>query len=404
MTATTDPPHLERRPHQGSATSSSVAGSAGAPARTVRLLTVIGTRPQFVKAAVIGRAIARRANDDRTAGPAIEERIVHTGQHHDDVMSRVFFDELGIAPPAHHLGIAGGSPADMVARMMQALAPVIEAEAPDAVLVHGDTNSTLAGGLAASMAGARIVHLEAGLRSFDATMAEERNRVVVDHLSDLLLAPTATAMRHLQREGLADRARWTGDVMLDALEHERPAAEAMAPALLAELGLEPGGFVLATVHRAETTDHPERLAGAMDGLQRLARRHPVVLPLHPRTRHALDRQGLLGAVSTDLKVIEPVGYQAMLALETAAGLVATDSGGVQREACFVGVPCLVLRDRTEWVELVEGDASVLVDVDPEAIDREGVRRFGGTTSGVRARHGAGRAGDLVLEAIARHFA
>ncbi len=317
----------------------------------MKVLTIVGARPQFVKAAVVSRALARRED--------VRETILHTGQHFDEALSDVFFRELGIPEPAYHLGIGGGTHGQNTGRMLEGIERVLLDERPDWVLVYGDTDSTLAGALAAVKLHLPVAHVEAGLRSFNRRMPEEINRVLTDHAADLLLAPTPTAVENLRREGLSEaRVRWVGDVMYDAALHFGRLAD-RASTVLARLGLDPRGYVLATVHRAENTDDPARLEAVFEGLAQVAAEIPVVLPLHPRTRKALERLGWLERASERLRLIEPVGYLDMVALEKNARLIATDSGGVQKEAYFFSVPCVTLRDETEWVELVEAGWNLL---------------------------------------------
>lgn len=341
--------------------------------------TVVGARPQFIKAAMLARELARR--------PGVRHLLIHTGQHHDPEMSEVFFRQLEIPEPEFNLGVEGGPHGRSTGRMLEAVEGALIEVRPDWVVVPGDTNSTLAGALAAAKLLLRVAHVEAGLRSFDRRMAEEINRVVTDHVSELLLAPTEAAVKNLAREGLdGERVALVGDVMYDAALHYRPRA---AGAALHSAGVEPGGYVLATVHRAENTDDPARLASIMEGLGRVAKSMPVVLPLHPRTRKALSHRGGR-AVDGALRLIEPVGYLEMLALESSAAVIATDSGGVQKEAYFHGVPCLTLREETEWVELVEAGANRLVGADPAAIV-EGFERARTTKVRVKNLYGDGRA-------------
>jgi len=313
----------------------------------VRVLTVIGNRPQFVKAAAVSRRL--RA--------AHEEVLVHTGQHHDDELSTVFVEELGVPRPDLQLGIHGGTNTAQTARMLAALEPVLADVAPDWVLVYGDTNSTLAGGLVAAQAHVPVAHVEAGMRSFDRRMPEELNRVLVDGLSDLLLCPSATAVANLRAERAAGRVEEVGDVMVDVALAVQPRARGREVAA-------PDGFVLATAHRAGNVDDPARLRALVDLL--LAVPHPVVLPLHPRTRARLEAFGLLGVVQERLDVRPPLGYLDFTALLVRARAVLTDSGGVQKEAYLAGVPCVTLRDTTEWVETVEAGWNVLVDLDADA--------------------------------------
>lgn len=311
----------------------------------MKIVTVLGARPQFIKAAPVSEQIA--------SVPNTVEVLVHTGQHHDANMSEVFFEDLGIARPKWHLGISGGTHGEMTGRMLEAIEKVLLEEQPDWVLVYGDTNSTLAGGLAAAKLHIPIAHVEAGLRSFNRRMPEEINRVMVDHLSSKLFAPTASAVENLRREGAPDdRTHLVGDVMYDAVKHFGPISQERTR-ILSDLDLEPQGYVLATVHRAENTDDTTRLSTIVRELSLLSRTVPVVFPLHPRTRKLLERAELLDAVMNSLVVTEPLGYLEMMALERSASVIATDSGGVQKEAYFHGVPCVTLRDETEWVELIE---------------------------------------------------
>ncbi len=304
-----------------------------------RMLTVVGARPQFVKAAAISRALAAR--DD------IEEILLHTGQHFDPAMSRIFFDELGIAAPHVNLGIHGGFHGAMTGRMLAGIEEVILAERPDLVLVPGDTNSTLAGALAAAKLQVPVAHLEAGLRSFNRAMPEEINRVLTDHLSALLFCPTETAIDNLRREGIGDGVHDIGDVMYDATLFA--AAEARRSQVLDRLGLAERPYAVATVHRAESTDDPDKLGEIIAFLKERARDYPVVLPLHPRTRRQIARWRLdLGAILA----CEPLGYLDMHRLLQSAVAVYTDSGGLQKEAYFHRVPCVTLRGETEWVETV----------------------------------------------------
>lgn len=307
----------------------------------VNILTVIGARPQFIKAAPVSRALGE-------AG--LSEQIIHTGQHHDAGMSDVFFDELGIPKPAHNLGVSGGGHSQMTGAMLQDLEPLLLDVSPDWVLVYGDTNSTLAGALAASKLNIPIAHVEAGLRSFNRSMPEEQNRIVADHLSDLLFTPTDSATRRLADEGIpSDRVLQVGDVMYDAALFYGEGAVNQSR-ILESLKLTGVKYVLATAHRADNTDDPARLRAIVEGLEAVAAHSPVVLPLHPRTRAALSRESLS---FKNVTVIEPVGYLDMVMLERHAAVIVTDSGGVQKEAYFYSVPCVTLRDETEWTELID---------------------------------------------------
>jgi len=319
----------------------------------VRIVSVVGTRPQLIKAAALGPVLRRRH----------DEVFVDTGQHWDDSMAGSFFAELSLPRPDHSLGIGGGTPAEQVGRMLPAVEAVLVAERPDAVLVYGDTNSTLAGALAAAKLGIRVAHVEAGLRSFDRSMPEEVNRVVADHLSRWLFAPTPTAVANLAAEGIVDGISLVGDLMQDLAA--RLAAEVRDPAALAAtgLGVQPGAYLFATVHRAENRQPAAMHAWAalLDSVA--APDRPVILALHPGTQAALAEGGI--TPGEHVRVVEPQGYRTTLALQLHAAAVLTDSGGVQREAAWLGVPCLVLRDRTEWVEAVEtsGGRMVLVGLD-----------------------------------------
>lgn len=305
-----------------------------------KIMTIVGARPQFIKAATISRAIRE------TAG--LNEVMVHTGQHFDADMSDVFFDELDIPAPAHRLAIHGGGHGDMTGRMLIALEPVMLAEKPDYVLVYGDTNSTLAGALAASKLHIPVAHVEAGLRSFNRRMPEEINRVVTDHLTVLHLCPTKSAVENLKREGVVNGVHHVGDVMFDATLFAAKQASKRS-AILTELSLEPGKYAVSTVHRAENTDDPRRLLEIIDFLKARAVGRRVVLPLHPRTRNVIASAGI---DLNDLSVIAPVGYLDMAKLLSGAAEVYTDSGGLQKEAYFHRVPCTTLRDETEWTETV----------------------------------------------------
>lgn len=306
----------------------------------MKILTVIGARPQFIKAAPVSQAFS-------LAG--LHEVLVHTGQHYDANMSDVFFKELSVPAPAHNLGVGGGSHGQNTGRMIEGLELVMKEEAPDWVLVYGDTDSTLAGAIAAVKLHIPVVHVEAGLRSHNMRMPEEVNRRLTDHASTLLLAPSQHAVANLRSEGIqAERIANVGDVMYDAaLIFAGEAGEQTA--LLHRLGVRSGDYVLATVHRQENTEDPERLNAIFAALASAPR--PVVLPLHPRTRACLARHDI--SIGDNIRVVEPLGYKDMNVVERHAALIATDSGGVQKEAYFHRVPCLTLRDETEWIELVK---------------------------------------------------
>jgi len=365
----------------------------------MRILTVVGARPQFIKAAVVSRAVEAW---NQTHGGGLEELIVHTGQHYDAQMSDVFFDEMRIPQPAAHLGIGGLSHGAMTGRMLEAIEQTILRERPDVVLVYGDTNSTLAGALAAAKLLVPVAHVEAGLRSFNRRMPEEVNRVLADQISEVLFAPTRTAVANLLRESIpAERIHQIGDVMFDAsLFYAAIARERSG--VMARLGLARGGYVLATTHRQENTDDPERMAAVFGGLAAIARDTRVVLPLHPRTRESLAGNAAAAAAAKALDLIDPVGYLDMVMLEENAAVIATDSGGVQKEAYFYGVPCVTLRDETEWVELVEigvnrlappSSAEVVSGAIAQALsDRRSLRK--------EQLYGAGDAGAKIVQVLA----
>jgi UDP-N-acetylglucosamine 2-epimerase (non-hydrolysing)/UDP-GlcNAc3NAcA epimerase len=350
----------------------------------LKILTVIGNRPQFVKAAAVSRLLREEH----------EEQIAHTGQHYDDELSRVFFDELGVPKPDRELNAGGGSNTEQTARILGLLEGVIEDVAPDLVLVYGDTNSTLAGALAAAQARVPVAHVEAGMRSFDRAMPEELNRVLTDHCSDLLLCSTETAMANLEREGAAGESHLVGDVMADVSLTFRPIADERSTAL-ADHGLEPGEYLLATAHRAGNVDEPERLAKLVALFEALPA--ATVLPLHPRTAASLDAAGLRERLAKAVTLLPPLGYLDFMKLAMNARAVLTDSGGVQKEAYLLGVPCVTLRDTTEWVETVEAGWNTLVDLDADAAVAAVERPAPG---GERPElYGGGRAAQRVAEVL-----
>jgi UDP-GlcNAc3NAcA epimerase len=306
--------------------------------------TVVGARPQFVKASMVSRAL-------RACG--VNELLIHTGQHYDENMSDVFFRALDIPRPSVNLGIGSGTHGAQTGRMLEQIESVLLANRPDMLVVYGDTNSTLAGALAAAKLQITIAHVEAGLRSFDKRVPEEINRIVTDHVSDLLLAPTKAAVGNLMNEGVPETKIFeVGDVMYDTALHYGAKAERES-SILSKLGLRRGEFVLATIHRAENTDNEDRLESVFRGLAEAGKGIPIVLPLHPRTKASLSNKGILSSLAESIRIIGPVGYLDMMMLEKSARLIVTDSGGVQKEAFFYGVPCLTLRNQTEWSELVE---------------------------------------------------
>ncbi|MFC7071762.1 non-hydrolyzing UDP-N-acetylglucosamine 2-epimerase [Halovenus rubra] len=323
----------------------------------MNVLTVVGARPQFIKAFAVSRALR----------PGHEEILVHTGQHYDEEMSDVFFDELGIPEPDYNLGVGSDTHGRQTAAMLERLEEVLETEQPDVVLLYGDTNSTLAGAVAASKLDPLVAHVEAGLRSYNREMPEETNRVLTDHASDLLFAPSESAVDTLASEGITDGVYFVGDVMYDALLWAREVAQENST-ILDELSLADSEFILATVHRAENTDERANLEAVLTGLSNADL--PVVLPVHPRTKKQLQAYDLWERASNQLTVIEPAGYLDFVRLLDGATRVATDSGGVQKEAFFLETPCVTMRDETEWVETVESGWNVLVGARTEEIERE----------------------------------
>jgi UDP-N-acetylglucosamine 2-epimerase (non-hydrolysing)/UDP-GlcNAc3NAcA epimerase len=321
----------------------------------MRIATVIGNRPQFVKAAAVSLPLRE----------AHEEVLIHTGQHYDDELSRIFFDELGIPAPDRQLGVHDGTNTDQTARMLAALEPELAAIAPDMVLVYGDTNSTLAGALAAAQGQVPVAHVEAGMRSFDRSMPEELNRVLTDHASDLQLCSTETAVANLRNESVAGRVELVGDAMADVTLRFAPIARERSSAP-ADHGLTPGEYALVTAHRAGNVDVPARLELLVDLLEAL----PIdsILPLHPRTRARLEASGLLARLESAprLRLTRPLGYLDTLELARNARAVLTDSGGLQKEAYLLGTPCVTMRPSTEWVETVHTGWNVLVDLDRDA--------------------------------------
>ncbi len=357
----------------------------------LKCVTVVGARPQFIKAAVVSRQILAR--DD------IREVLVHTGQHYDSNMSDVFFEEMDIPKPDYHLGVGSGTHGAQTGQMLAAIERVLLAEQPNWLLIYGDTNSTLAGAVAACKLHIPVAHVEAGLRSFNRRMPEEMNRVLADHASELLFAPTETAVANLAREGIVgDQVINVGDVMYDAALFYGEKA-LYGSRILEQLELEAGAYILSTVHRAENTDDPARLRVILEGLAAVAREVPVILPLHPRTRATLTRLGLDGEAARRIRIVDPVGYLDMVMLEKHARLVVTDSGGVQKEAFFHGVPCVTLRDETEWVELVELGWNRLLPPLPGGELAPAILAALGTRGGEARPYGDGRAADRIVERL-----
>jgi len=345
-----------------------VAPRNGIRSKMRKILTVVGARPQFIKAAPVGRALA-------TAG--LHEVLVHTGQHFDAMMSDVFFDELGMSKPHYNLEVNSLSHGAMTGRMLEKLEAVMLDEKPAAVLVYGDTNSTVAGALAAAKLHIRVAHVEAGLRSFNRRMPEELNRIVADHVSDLLFCPTATAVANLRNEGITTGVHAVGDVMFDTTLSIVNQARSRSR-ILADLGLLPKGYAVATLHRAENMDDPARFDRMVSWLEQAASTQPIVMPTHPRTSKLLDQRGIS---IRGVRIIDPLGYLDMAWLAHNATIIFTDSGGLQKEAYFHRVPCVTLRDETEWVETIEAGWNRLWTTDQYARERRDIADYGdGATS------------------------
>ena len=355
----------------------------GAIAAAPTVLTVVGARPQFIKAAPLSRALRRR----------VREVLVHTGQHYDPAMSQAFFDELGIPAPDRHLGIGSGSHGSMTGRMLEALESVMREERPGLVLVLGDTNSTLAGALAAAKLAIPVAHVEAGLRSFEPRLPEEINRRLTDHVSQLLFCPTPSAVANLRAEGITRGVHRVGDVMMDAVRQNLARAQRTARRPGAP---EPRSYYLATLHRQENVDDPRKLRAILGALEALP--HPTILPVHPRTKKAMGALRL--RTGGGLRLRPPATYLEMLMLESGARAVLTDSGGVQKEAYLLGTPCITLREATEWVETLEGGANRLTGADPARIRRavRDIERSRPRWSPGRI-YGRGRAGEAVARVV-----
>jgi UDP-GlcNAc3NAcA epimerase len=318
----------------------------------MKVVSIVGTRPQFVKCAAVSRELRKKA----------KEILVHTGQHYDDKMSDIFFRELSIPTPDYNLEVGSGTHGWQTAQMLTSIEDVLRRETPDWILIYGDTNSTLAAALAGSKLKMKVAHVEAGLRSFNRDMPEEINRVVADHLSSILFCPSKTASQNLAREGITKGVHVVGDVMNEILKIGLQVAERGSD-ILSRLKLKKAQFILATVHRAENTDNLERLDNILRAFNEL--RDTVVFPVHPRTRKIIDNLQI--PIQPHIQMIEPVGYVDMVMLEKSARLILTDSGGIQKEAYWVGVPCLTLRDETEWVETIESGWNQILGTDPAAI-------------------------------------
>lgn len=332
----------------------------------MNIISIVGARPQFIKCAPLSCAIRKEH----------EEILIHTGQHYDSEMSEIFFKELQIPEPNYNLGIGSGSHGEQTGKMLVEIEKLLSKEKPDLVLVYGDTNSTLAGALAASKLHIKVAHVEAGLHSFDRTMPEEINRVLTDHISDMLFCPTETAVLNLIKEGITNGVYNVGDVMLDALEYNIKIAEGKVT-VLEDVGVSSKEYLVATVHRASNTDSFKNLSSIVNAFCNVD--IPIVFPVHPRTEKYLKQYGLWDKLCENVKVIPPLGYLEMLMLMTNSKKILTDSGGVQKEAYMLGVPCITMRENTEWVETVEDGWNALVGADYEKIV-DSIRNFEGSTS------------------------
>ena len=378
----------------------------------MKIVIIVGARPQFIKAAAISRAI--QTSDKKKK--KIQEILVHTGQHYDYLMDRVFFEELDLPQPHYHLGVGSGSHGKQTGIMLERIEAILQKEKPEAVLVYGDTNSTLAGALAAAKLNIPVAHVEAGLRSYNRRMPEEINRLITDHLSTFLFCPTAQAVQNLLKEGIRDGkgkiVKNVGDVMYDSILYYSKIAE-IKSTILKDLGLLTlntqnsklitHNYYLATLHRAENTDDPKRLKSILKALNEIGKEAPVILPLHPRTKKMMGVHRL-SMKSQGVKMINPVSYLNMLMLEKNAKAILTDSGGVQKEAYWLKVPCLTLRDETEWVETVKNGWNVLVGTGTQKI-LNGLKHLEKRKSFRKGRElfGGGKAGEKILHVIIKHF-
>lgn len=356
----------------------------------MRILTVIGARPQFIKAAVLSRLMAQM--------PQSQEIIVHTGQHYDERMSDIFFQELEIPPPHYHLNVGSASHGEQIGAMIRGLDQVIQKELPDLLLVYGDTTSTLAGALTALRHRLPLAHVEAGLRSFDRSMPEEHNRVATDHLSHWLFAPTPTAIENLTKEGITQGVHQVGDIMYDALLYYSRLDEHRPASILYRLALHGRPYALCTLHRAGNTEEA-RFRKLWHCIGQVAEQLPVVLPLHPRTKGVLDQLKL--PVPPSVHLVPPVGYRDMLQLERFATVIVTDSGGVQKEAYMMGIPCITLRDSTEWVETVTAGWNSLVGDQVEKVLHalHGVLAEERPSEQRPTLYGSGQAGEEILQVL-----
>lgn len=348
----------------------------------LKIITILGARPQFIKAAAVSNKFKQE----------FDEILVHTGQHYDPAMSDVFFEELNIPKPKYHLNIGSGSHGAQTGDMLKAIETVLLDEKPNFVMVYGDTNSTIAGALAASKLLIPVIHVEAGLRSFNKAMPEEQNRILTDHVSELLFVPTQTAVDNLKHEGISKGVHLVGDVMYDGIIHfSKIAAEKST--ILTDLKLEANNFMLCTIHRAENTNDPNRLKAICTALSNVNQK--IVLPLHPRTQKYIQEYGI--QLGDNIQLIEPIGYLDMVRLESTANKIITDSGGVQKEAFFLGIPCITIRDETEWVETVQNGWNVIVGANQDKI-QDAILHFSPQTERI-SYFGEGNAVEQMIQLI-----
>tara|TARA_B110000483_G_scaffold48191_1_gene59974 strand:+ start:89 stop:1186 length:1098 start_codon:yes stop_codon:yes gene_type:complete len=360
----------------------------------MKIATIVGARPQFIKAATVSRIIQKR--DD------VQEIIIHTGQHYDSNMSEVFFSELEIPVPDFNLATGGLLHGQMTGRQLEAIEEILIDEKVESVLVYGDTNSTLSAALAAAKLNIPVFHIEAGLRSFNKNMPEELNRILTDHLAELLFPPTQVALDNLANEGLlGDKAELSGDVMYDAALFYSDKAETKK-SLLGEIGVQPKSYVLTTIHRAENTNDEHRLKWIVGQLIKASNEIQIVLPLHPRTKKLLIEHGLMKSLLKSIIIIDPVGYLEMVLLEKYAKLIVTDSGGVQKEAYFHHIPCITLRNETEWVELIENGSNRLCEFSGNNLLNMICKKYDDIKVDFKL-YGAGRAAELIVDKIIQHM-
>jgi UDP-GlcNAc3NAcA epimerase len=357
-----------------------------------RIYTIIGARPQFIKASAFSMAV-NNSNQ-------LQEVIINTDQHYDANMAKVFFDELKINEPKYNLHVGSGSHGQQTAKMLVSIEEILVSDKPDFVLVYGDTNSTLAGALASAKLKIPVIHIEAGLRSFNRNMPEELNRIMTDHISTILFAPTETAVHHLEREGISgDAVHNVGDVMYDVSKIARKNISRHKSSLLDDIGVNEGNYILATIHRAENTDSQERLNNIFSAFAEISRKISVVLPIHPRTLHKMENSGLLSNIPSNCKIIDPLGFFDMARLMESSAVIATDSGGLQKEAFFFRRPCVTLREETEWVELVELGWNKLANTSSKDEIVSSVLSALGSVGHESAPYGDGTAAEKIVKVI-----